>query len=62
MCWVAGGGVGGGSWDGALHHKKVLPILGILSTSATYYLSPLLSFKFVFWLGTHGRDTAQVAQ
>lgn len=47
------GGRGGGGWGGretALHHKKVLPILGILSTVATYYLSRLLSFKFIFGL------------
>lgn len=31
-------GGGGGSWYGALHHKKVLPIFRILSTDATYYL------------------------
>lgn len=40
----------GGGRDAALHHKKVLPILGILSTDATYYLSRLLSFKFIFGL------------
>lgn len=43
----AGGGWGRGA---ALHHKKVLPILGILSTDATNYLSRLLSFQFIFGL------------
>lgn len=45
MCGRTGGGR-----ETALHHKKVLPILGILSTVATYYLSRLLSFKFIFGL------------
>lgn len=37
----------GSGWGvAALHHKNVVPILGILSTNATYYLSWLLSFKF----------------
>lgn len=42
--------VGGEGLDDTLHHKKVLPILGILRT---YYLSHLLSFALIFWLATH---------
>lgn len=45
-----GRGRGGGCWGAALHHKKAVPILGILSTDATYYLSCMLSFKCVFGL------------
>ena len=42
-------GLGGGGGGAALHHKEVLPILGILSTDATYYVSPrLLSFRLCF--------------
>ena len=36
--------------DDTLHHKKVLPILGIHDTDTTYYLSHLLSFKFIVGL------------
>lgn len=56
------GGRGWGCQDAALHHKKVLPILGILSTDATYYLSHLLSCKIHFWLETCGREATQVSQ
>lgn len=45
--------VGGEGLDDTLHHKKVLPNLGILSTDAAYYLSHLLSFELIFWLETH---------
>lgn len=53
------GGVGQGA---TLHHKKVLPILGILSTDATYYLSRLLSFKFIFGLRHMKGKATQVPQ
>lgn len=44
--WAGWGKRGGGA---ALHHKTVLPILGILSTDAAFCLSPcLLSFQFLF--------------
>lgn len=56
-------------WGASLHHKKVVPILGILSTDATYYLLFLPSFKFVFVLSfwgeeaeTHERGAAQYPQ
>lgn len=45
--------VGGEGLDDTLHHKKVLPILGILRTDPTYYLSHLLSFALIFWLATN---------
>lgn len=67
MCGPRGGGLGACVWGASLHHKKVVPILGILSTDATYYLLFLLSFKFVFvFLGgkpeTHERGAAQYPQ
>lgn len=37
---------GGEGRDTALHDKKVLPILRILSTDARYYLPHLLSLEF----------------
>lgn len=44
--WAGWGKRGGVA---ALHHKTVLPILGILSTDAAFCLSPrLLSFQFLF--------------
>ena len=44
-----GGVLGGRCWDGALHRKKVLPTLRILSTDARHY-HHLLSFKFILGL------------
>lgn len=59
--WAGWGKRGGVA---ALHHKTVLPILGILSTDAAFCLSPrLLSFQFLFFglRRTEGEAT-QVSQ
>lgn len=45
--WAEGGGGLGGA---SLHYKKVVPILGVLCTEATYSLSHPLPFKFAFGL------------